>query len=221
MTDEPIQKVLNALSSKLTIVFARCVPAERWGVRVVTPPGHTVTSKWAKWASPQGAEGPATFPSREGAEELAAQCRSQASAGWEFWPRPYVPDDPVMLAIDQPDPAYASIVLQFSEPGFGFGEITLRQTARGVFIDSEQMSRERIKRYFNQLIDGAVFDWEEDPAKRALYEEETSAKYGPTIEERALKLVRAMEKCPRCQLPQGRWCDPHMAEWEALQEVEP
>lgn len=66
-------------------------------------------------------------------------------------------------------PLEVVVVLQFSERGFGFGEITLKQTAEGVFIDTECMSPERVKRYFCELLGKAITDAETDPGRHALY----------------------------------------------------
>lgn len=59
--------------------------------------------------------------------------------------------------------------IHFSDPGYGFGEITIMQTKEGVFIDTELMSIERVKGYVCALIDRAISDNEMHPAKHALY----------------------------------------------------
>ncbi|MHB8107911.1 MAG: hypothetical protein ACYDH4_10885 [Candidatus Cryosericum sp.] len=79
----------------------------------------------------------------------------------------------VVLGIEQPPPKRVVIALEFSVQGFGFGEVTLIQTPKGVFLDTERMSLERVKKYFAMLLDGAITDWEEDPEKHKLYDEET------------------------------------------------
>ena len=61
------------------------------------------------------------------------------------------------------------VVFGFSEPGFGFGEVTLVQTPEGLFMDGEHMSSERIKRYLCKLVDKAVRELDKDPARHALY----------------------------------------------------
>ena len=64
-----------------------------------------------------------------------------------------------------------TVVLQFSERGFGFGEVAIRKTPKGVFVDTECMSLERVKKYLSMLVDNAVLDTDEDPAKHLLYNE--------------------------------------------------
>lgn len=68
-----------------------------------------------------------------------------------------------------PPPKEVVVVLSFSEKGFGFGEVTVVQTAEGVFLDTECMSLERVKRYFAALLDQAITDGDEDPEKHRLY----------------------------------------------------
>ncbi len=63
----------------------------------------------------------------------------------------------------------AVAVFQFSEKGFGFGQITFIQTAEGCFLDTEHMSRETVKRFLGMLIDGAVTDTDTEPEKHVLY----------------------------------------------------
>lgn len=60
-------------------------------------------------------------------------------------------------------------MFQFSEKGFGFGEITIIQTAEGCFLDTEHMSRETVKRFLGMLIDGAISDTDTEPEKHLLY----------------------------------------------------
>lgn len=62
-----------------------------------------------------------------------------------------------------------TVVLSFSERGFGFGEVAMVQTPDGLFMDGEYMSNERIKRYFCSLIDNAVRETDQDPGRHALY----------------------------------------------------
>lgn len=78
---------------------------------------------------------------------------------------------------DQHDEVIA--VLSFSETGFGFGEVAIKQTRAGVFIDTECMDMERIKRYFGMLLDSAITDTEEDPRLHALYNSEMGRRCGP------------------------------------------
>ncbi len=63
----------------------------------------------------------------------------------------------------------AVAVFEFSEKGFGFGQITFIQTVEGCFLDTEHMSRETVKRFLGLLIDGAVTDTDAEPEKHLLY----------------------------------------------------
>jgi hypothetical protein len=69
-------------------------------------------------------------------------------------------------------------MFQFSEKGFGFGEITIMQTKEGCFIDTEHMSRETVKRFLGALVDGAVTDTDDDPEKHLLYNQEAGRRCG-------------------------------------------
>jgi hypothetical protein len=66
-------------------------------------------------------------------------------------------------------PKEVVVVLTFSEKGFGFGEVAIMQTDDGVFVNSECMSRDRVRRYLLALLDNAVFDTDTDPDHHALY----------------------------------------------------
>ena len=66
-------------------------------------------------------------------------------------------------------PKEVVVVLEFSETGFGFGEVCIHQTSEGVFLDTEHMSLERVKGYFSALLDKAILDTDKDPEKHALY----------------------------------------------------
>jgi hypothetical protein len=87
----------------------------------------------------------------------------------------YVPGEPdrvegsVHLAIDDPLPKEVVVGIQFSEQGFGFGEVVIKQTPEGVFLDTECMFLDRVKRYFNALLDSAVTDNDMDPVRHASY----------------------------------------------------
>jgi hypothetical protein len=72
-------------------------------------------------------------------------------------------EDPSVL----PDCVVATF--NFSESGFGFGEITFVQTPRGLFLDTEHMSVERVKRYLSALVDSAVLDTDLEPERHSLY----------------------------------------------------
>ena len=70
---------------------------------------------------------------------------------------------------DSESPDKVVAVVHFSERGFGFGEISIRQTPEGCFVDTECMGREQVKKYLCALVDGAVVDTDEDPEKHRLY----------------------------------------------------
>ena len=69
------------------------------------------------------------------------------------------------------EPTEFGAVFSFSDSSFGFGQLILKQTPKGVFLDTECMSRERAKKYLAHLIDSAITDTEEDPEKRQLFDE--------------------------------------------------
>jgi len=76
-------------------------------------------------------------------------------------------------------PEKVVFMLQFSESGFGFGEVTIKQTSQGVFVNTECMSLERVKKYLAALVDSAITDNEQDPEKHALYNEVMGRGCGP------------------------------------------
>ncbi len=63
----------------------------------------------------------------------------------------------------------AGIVLGFSEKGFGFGEITIRKTPEGIFIDTERMGATKVLEYLAVLVGSAITDVEQDPKLHARY----------------------------------------------------
>jgi len=69
------------------------------------------------------------------------------------------------------EPEEVVVVIQFSESGFGFGEVVIKQTPQGVFVDTECMSLERVKKYLAAIVDSAITDNDQDPDKHALYNE--------------------------------------------------
>lgn len=53
---------------------------------------------------------------------------------------------------------YKSVLFEFSEDGFGFGQFRFYYTddkAKTLMLDSEALSRERIKKYLCALVDSA------------------------------------------------------------------
>lgn len=77
----------------------------------------------------------------------------------------------------EPDEVVVSI--EFSESGFGFGEVTIKQTPQGIFVNTECMSLERVKKYLAALVDSAITDNDQDPEKHALYNEVMRRGCGP------------------------------------------
>jgi hypothetical protein len=76
-------------------------------------------------------------------------------------------------------PEQVTVVLSFSEKGFGFGEVAIKQTAEGVFLDTECMNVERVKRYVMALLDKAITDNDNDPERHALYGRVMGRSCGP------------------------------------------
>jgi hypothetical protein len=62
-----------------------------------------------------------------------------------------------------------TIIFSFFEEGFGFGEIAIKQTSDGLFIDTERMSLDRVKKYLTLLLDSAILDTDDDPIKHAKF----------------------------------------------------
>lgn len=62
-----------------------------------------------------------------------------------------------------------TLVISFSEKGVGFGEFSLVQTKEGVFVDTEYMGLDRMKRAFAALLENAITEYDETPAKHLLY----------------------------------------------------
>lgn len=69
-------------------------------------------------------------------------------------------------------PLRARITFSFSEPGFGFGEISILQTEDKVFIDTECMGREKVMQYLKEFVDRAIVDTDQDPLAHAEYNEQ-------------------------------------------------
>jgi len=49
------------------------------------------------------------------------------------------------------------------------GEVCLKQTPEGLFLDTECMSLDRVKRYLALLLDQAITDNDQTPEKHQLY----------------------------------------------------
>ena len=72
---------------------------------------------------------------------------------------------------DPENPDEVVMVLSFCEKGFGFGEIAIKQTPSGVFVDTEMTSLNRVKKYFEQLLDKAILDTNDDPEAHKRFNE--------------------------------------------------
>lgn len=73
---------------------------------------------------------------------------------------------------DERMPKKVAIVLSFSEPGFGFGEITLIQNDKGqLFVDTECTGKLMALRFFLNALDDAITDQNMTPSKHKLYNE--------------------------------------------------
>lgn len=77
------------------------------------------------------------------------------------------------------EPKHVSFSIGFCEKGFGFGEITFQQTPKGLFLDTEHMDPERVKKYLCMLVDKAIKDTDMDPEKHALFCSEWRRFCGP------------------------------------------
>lgn len=65
----------------------------------------------------------------------------------------------------------AKAVFSFRQKGFGFGEICIKTGEDGItYIDSEMMSLDKVKELLCAIVDTAIFDWEQDPKLRAMYD---------------------------------------------------
>ena len=84
-----------------------------------------------------------------------------------------------MLSCDDPPPNRVAVGLQFSEKGFGFGELLFVQTPEGLCLDAETMRPEHVKRYLGALVDSAILDSDLDPERHAKYNEIRGRGCGP------------------------------------------
>lgn len=73
----------------------------------------------------------------------------------------------------------AVAVFEFSQRGFGFGEVAIVQTADGAYVDSECMGRDKVMELLRIYLDGAIFDTDTDPAKHMAYNAARGSVCGP------------------------------------------
>lgn len=71
----------------------------------------------------------------------------------------------------QEEPDEVCAVLQWSAKGVGWGELTIVQTPKGIFMDTECMGPIFVKEVLLMLTEGAVLDTTRDPEKHKLYNE--------------------------------------------------
>lgn len=79
-------------------------------------------------------------------------------------------------------PEKVAVSISFCEQGIGFGEITFMQTPNGLFLDTEYMGAERVKRCLGMLVDKAIKDTETDREKHQLFCREWGRECGPACE---------------------------------------
>ena len=89
------------------------------------------------------------------------------------------PGTAVQFAIDEPDAARVVVVFQHSAPGWGFGDFTIIQTPKGVFIDTERTNIERVKAAICAYLDTAITDHDEDPERHKAFMEALNGHCGP------------------------------------------
>lgn len=94
-------------------------------------------------------------------------------------------------------PEEVVVVFNFSESGFGFGEIAIKQTKDGVFIDTECMGKDAVKRYLGMLVDSAITDHDKDPVKHGRYSKAMGRSCGPACSACFPEFVCVGPK-PRC-----------------------
>ena len=71
----------------------------------------------------------------------------------------------------QEEPERVCSVIQWSMKGVGFGELTIVQTPKGVFMETECMGPAFVKEVFLMLANVAILDTDKDPEKHKLYNE--------------------------------------------------
>jgi len=57
----------------------------------------------------------------------------------------------------------------FTEAGFGFGEFVIVQDETGIYLNSERMSLDRVKKYLCALVDEAILDSDKSPDNHLAY----------------------------------------------------
>lgn len=69
-----------------------------------------------------------------------------------------------------PAPQTSVALFSFSKEGFGFGQIAVEYNhkLKRSYIDSECMGRERVREFFNHLIDSSIFDTDTDRSSKIM-----------------------------------------------------
>lgn len=71
---------------------------------------------------------------------------------------------------DMDKPMDIVVVLSFSEPNFGFGEISIRTDKLGrTVVDTEHMGKRKTIELLTKLVEQAIDDRDDDPERHALY----------------------------------------------------
>jgi ribosomal protein L7/L12 len=70
-----------------------------------------------------------------------------------------------------PVPKRIGVTVSFAEQGYGFGEMLIVQQGGKTFIDSENTEPEHVKQILGRLVDGAIFDWDDEPEKHRAWSE--------------------------------------------------
>lgn len=66
-------------------------------------------------------------------------------------------------------PERITICVSFSEPGFGFGDISFVQQDGKVCIDTERMGREGVVHFLTKLLKDAIYDTDDNEANHLEY----------------------------------------------------
>jgi len=64
-----------------------------------------------------------------------------------------------------------TVTLDFSQTGYGFGEVTFVETLDGLFVDTERMGAAKVLELVQVMLDRAVLDVDEDPERHRRYNE--------------------------------------------------
>jgi hypothetical protein len=92
------------------------------------------------------------------------------------------PDDPADEG-DERLPKSVVAVLSFSQPAFGWGELTFVQDEKGqLYIDTERMSTKTVLDILHNMLDAAITDQDMDPEKHKRYNDVRGRRCGTHCE---------------------------------------